>query len=110
MAGGAKIVDSSIEESVIGIRTTMTNATVKRSLIMGAEDHPPPGPDGAPPVGIGEGSLIQNAIVDLNARVGRHVRIVNKEKVEEAEGPGWAIREGLVVLQKNAVVPDDTVI
>ena len=68
LAGGADIQDSTIESSVIGVRTTMRRATMKRALIMGTEDFPPDGPPGAPPVGVGEGTLIQDAIIDLNAR------------------------------------------
>ncbi len=110
LAGGATISESSIEESVVGIRTVMHKATVRRALIMGAEDAPPAAAAGAPPVGIGEGSLIQGAIVDLNARIGRNVRIVNKGGIREAEGPSWVIREGIVVVPKNAVIPDGTTI
>ena len=110
LAGGATIHESTLERSVIGIRTTMRKATVRRTLIMGAEDYPPPGPPGAPPVGIGEGSLIQDAIIDLNARIGRNVRIVNKDGVKEAEGDSWVIRDGIVVVPKNAVIPDGTTI
>ncbi len=110
LAGGAFIRDSSIEESVVGIRTQMTKATVRRSLIMGAEDSPPAGPPGAPPVGIGEGSLIQDAIIDLNARIGRKVRITNKQNVREFESENYVIREGLVVVPKDAVIPDGTTI
>jgi glucose-1-phosphate adenylyltransferase len=54
--------------------------------------------------------LIQDAIVDLNARIGREVRIVNKSRAQEAEGNGWLIRDGIVVLVKNAVIPDGTTI
>jgi glucose-1-phosphate adenylyltransferase len=88
----------------------MMRATVRRSLIMGADPYPPAGPAGSPPLGIGEGSLIQDAIVDKNARIGRNVRITNKDGVAEADGSGWAIREGLVVVTKNAVIPDGAVI
>jgi glucose-1-phosphate adenylyltransferase len=77
---------------------------------MGAEEEPPDGPTGAPPVGLGEGSLIQDAIIDLNARIGRNVRIVNKAKVEEAAGPDWMIRDGIVVVLKDGVIPDGTTI
>ena len=80
------------------------------NLIMGAEDHPPDAAPDAPPVGIGEGSLIQDAIVDLNARIGRNVRIVNEQRLQDASGDGWVIREGIVVVTKNAVIPDGTVI
>jgi glucose-1-phosphate adenylyltransferase len=110
LSGGAIIGESTIEHSIVGIRAVLTKATVRRALIMGAEDHPPEGPAGAPPVGIGEGSLIQGAIVDLNARIGRNVRITNKKGVQEAEGDGWVIRDGIVVVPKNAVIPDDTTI
>lgn len=110
LAGGATIHESTLEQSVIGIRTTMNKATVRRTLIMGAEDDPPPSPPGAPPVGIGEGSLIQDAIIDLNARIGRNVRIVNKAGAMEANGDSWVIRDGIVVVPKNAVIPDGTTI
>jgi len=110
LAGGAIISDSSIEHSVVGLRTRMVKATVRRSLIMGAEENPPPGPRGAPPLGVGEGSLIQDAIIDLNARIGRNVRIVNKKGVREAEGQGWVIRDGIVVVPKAGVIPDGTTI
>jgi glucose-1-phosphate adenylyltransferase len=110
LSGGAIITESTIEQSVIGLRAVMNKATVRRTLFMGAEDHPPDGPSGAPPVGIGEGTLIQNAIIDLNARIGRNVRIINKDAIKEAEGPGWVIHDGIVVVPKNGVVPDETTI
>jgi glucose-1-phosphate adenylyltransferase len=107
---GTTLEESTVESSIIGVRTTMMRATVRRSLIMGADPYPPAGPPGSPPLGIGEGSLIQDAIVDKNARIGRNVRITNKDGVAEADGNGWAIREGLVVVTKNAVIPDGAVI
>jgi glucose-1-phosphate adenylyltransferase len=110
LAGGAIVCESTIDNSILGIRTRMTKATVRRSLIMGAEDYPPEAPAGAPPVGIGEGSLIQDAIVDLNARIGREVRIQNKNQLQEAEGDGWVIRDGIVVVLKDAIIPDGTTI
>ena len=109
LAGGAHVAESTIEQSVIGVRAVVDKATVKRSLIMGAEDFPARVP-GAPAVGIGQGSLIQDAIVDLNARIGRNVRLVNKDRLTAGEGPGWLIRDGIVVVPKNSVVPDGTTI
>jgi len=104
---GSMLEECTVEDTIIGVRTRMSRATVRRSLVMGADPYPPGGPDG---VGIGEGTLIQDAIVDKNARIGRDVRIVNKQGVAEAEGPGWVIREGIVVITKNAVIPDETTI
>jgi glucose-1-phosphate adenylyltransferase len=110
LSEGSTVLDSTIEDSIIGVRTVLHRVTVRRSLVMGADPNPPDGPTGAPSLGIGEGTLIQDAIVDKNARIGRNVRIVNQDKVAEAEGPGWAIRDGIVVVSKNAVIPDGTTI
>jgi glucose-1-phosphate adenylyltransferase len=107
---GTTLDECTIERSIIGVRTTMTRATVRRSLVMGADPYPPAGPPGSPPLGIGEGTLIDGAIIDKNARIGCNVRIANANGVAEAEGRGWAIREGIVVVTKNAVIPDGTTI
>ena len=64
------------------------------------------------PMGIGEGSIIRRTIIDKNARIGRNVQIINKDNVEEAEreSEGYYIRSGIVVVIKNAVIPDNTII
>jgi len=108
VAEGTAIDECTVESSIIGVRTTMSRATVRRSLVMGADPYPPDGAAGCPPLGIGEGSLIQDAIVDKNARIGRNVLITNRSGVAHADGPGWAIREGIVVVTKNAAIPDGT--
>ena len=59
---------------------------------------------------MGEGCEISNAIIGKNARIGRGVHICNEAGIEEAEGDGWAIRDGIVVVAKNAVIPDGTII
>ncbi len=111
LAEGCRLSESLVEDSVIGVRAVMHQATVKRSLIMGADYYASEAPlEGAPPVGIGSGTLIQNAIVDKNARIGRHVRIMNREGVQAAKGEGWEICDGIVVIEKNAVIPDGTTI
>jgi glucose-1-phosphate adenylyltransferase len=63
-----------------------------------------------PPVGIGADSLIERAIIDKNARVGRGVRIVNERGIGEADGQGHYIRDGIVIVPKGGVVPDGAVI
>ena len=106
---GSRIVDSEVEDAVIGLRSDIRGAKIKRALVMGVDSHYPEIP-GAPPVGIGEGSEIRDAIIDKNARIGRRVRIVNQAGVQDADGDGWAIREGIVVVPKNSVIPDGTVV
>ena len=65
---------------------------------------------GVPPVGIGADSVIERAIVDKNARVGRGVRIVNEAGAKERDAEGYYIRDGIVIIPKDGVVPDGTVI
>ena len=102
--------DSVLEEVVIGVRASVRKAVLKRVLVMGVDASAPEAGPGSPPFGIGEGSRIQNAIIDKNARIGKNVRILNEHAHKEAEGPGWAIHEGIVVVEKNAIIPDGTVI
>jgi glucose-1-phosphate adenylyltransferase len=110
IADGGRIEHSTIERSVIGIRSRIRHATIRGSLLMGIDVDPPDVPPGSPPLGIGEGTVIERAIVDKNARIGRNVRLVNTKGLEEADGDGWAIRDGIVVVVKNAVIPDGTAI
>jgi glucose-1-phosphate adenylyltransferase len=66
--------------------------------------------EGTPPIGIGADSIIENAIVDKNARVGRGVHILNEAGERERDAANYYIRDGIVVIPKNAVIPDGTVI
>ncbi len=108
-----------INHSVIGVRTRIeADCTIEDTLIMGADFYEPFAErqsglqNGKVPVGIGEGSTIRHAIVDKNARIGRNVQILNKDRVEESqrEDEGYYIRSGIVVVLKNATIPDNTVI
>ena len=65
---------------------------------------------GLPNVGIGDNSVIDNAILDKDARVGANVRLCNKDKVQNAEGPNFVIRDGVIVIPRSAIVLDGTVI
>ena len=59
---------------------------------------------------MGQRSVVENAIIDKNAQIGADCRLTNAAGVEEAEGDGWVIRDGLIVVHKNAVIADGTVI
>lgn len=116
---GCILKDCRIIHSVIGVRTRIEgNCTIEDTLIMGADFYEPfaerqSGQNhGTVPVGIGEGSTIRHAIVDKNARIGRNVQILNKDRVEEAqkEDEGFYIRSGIVVVLKNATIEDGVVI
>ena len=96
MTSGCFVRDAEIEHSIVGLRSRITGAKVRNTLVMGADVDYPDAPRGAPPVGIGHGSRIENAIVDKNARIGRKVTLLNEAGVQEAEGDGWVIRDGIV--------------
>lgn len=109
LSEGTHIVRSTIEHSIIGVAARLREATVRHALVMGTDAPVPSAPPDSPRVGIGPGTVIEKAIVDKNARIGRDVDISDRgSREEEAEGPGWAIRDGIVVISKNAVIPDGT--
>jgi glucose-1-phosphate adenylyltransferase len=117
LSEGCFVEKARIERSVIGIRSRIASgARVRHSLILGADLYETPheielaSREGLPAIGIGEESVIENAIVDKNARVGRRVRIVNEKGERERDGGNFYIRDGVVLIPKNAVVPDGTVI
>lgn len=112
VADGCQIgAGSIVENSVIGLRSLIgRNVTIRNSIIMGNDFyHPPYGTDlsGIPPLGIGDGTIIDGAIVDKNCHIGRGVRIINKDGLQESEEtPYGMIRDGIVVIPKGTVIPD----
>ena len=65
---------------------------------------------GRPDIGLGDGTVIEGAIIDKNARIGRNVCIRHLPDRPESETDNWVVRDGLVVIPKDAVIADDTVI
>ena len=110
---GCTLIESEVEQSVIGVRTMMgPGVRIYQSVVMGADvyesdsDRTRNAERGVPNIGIGAGSTIHRAIIDKNARIGAGVIISNDARVEEADGEGYHIREGIVVVPKDAVIPD----
>jgi glucose-1-phosphate adenylyltransferase len=63
-----------------------------------------------PRLGIGRDVVLDRTIVDKNARIGDGARLVNERKVDHADGDGWYIRSGLVVVPKGGVILPGTVV
>jgi glucose-1-phosphate adenylyltransferase len=106
-----------MERCVLGVRSRIgRNVHLQDTVMIGADRFEPEADRqanrkrGLPDLGVGEGSVIEGAILDKDCRVGRNVRIVNRANVTEDEGSNYVIREGIVVIPKGAVVPDGTVI
>ena len=109
VADGCIISDAHIERSVIGVRSVIqTGATIRNSIVMGAdyyETDPESIPSGLPPIGIGRNCVIDRAIIDKNARIADGVVITPEGKPADYDGDNYFIRDGIVVVPKDAVIP-----
>src|SRR5215471_10685633 len=98
-----------VEDSVIGIRTNVqAGAQIRRSVVLVADfyeadsDHPGRGDN--PRLGIGRDVILDRVIVDKNARIGDGAKLVNSARVQEADGDGYYIRSGVVIVPKDGVI------
>lgn len=116
---GCILKNCRIQHSVLGVRSRVeADSVVEDTLIMGSDYYQAFAErkysleTGEVPIGIGQNSLIRRAIIDKNARIGHDVKITNKDNVQEAnrEQQGFYIRSGIVVVLKNATIPNGTII
>jgi glucose-1-phosphate adenylyltransferase len=116
---GCILKECTIKRSVLGIRSRIeTGCVIDNALLMGSDYYESPAErmqnleSGRVSLGVGANTTIQKTIVDKNARIGRNVRIINKDGIMEAnrEESGFVIRNGIVVIIKNATIPDGTII
>ncbi len=111
MADGCFIENSAIKNAVIGIRTIISkNTEIENSVIMGADFYEPGTVENLPHLGIGKNCVIHNAIIDKNACIGNNVKIINSKKKDGFDGDHYYIRDGIVVIPKNTIIEDFTVI
>lgn len=109
IAEGAIIKKTKISHSIIGLRSFIDDGTsIEDSIIMGNDFYDISSAN--PIVGIGKNCQIKKAIIDKNVKLGSGVKIINSSNVQEAENKYYAIRNGIVVIPKNTIVPDNTVI
>jgi glucose-1-phosphate adenylyltransferase len=107
---GSYLDQTSITDSVVGIRSIIrSGAKIRRSVLLGAdeyEDDIDGGTSGhAVPIGIGRDVELDRVIVDKNARIGDGVRLINTGGVQEADGGGYYIRNGIIIVPKDATIP-----
>lgn len=108
ISDGCVISDAVLDRCIIGVRSVInTGATVRNSIIMGADyyehDRPTSDPD-IPPIGIGRNCVVERAIVDKNARIGEGAVITPEGKPDHMDASNFYIRDGIVVIPKNAVI------
>jgi glucose-1-phosphate adenylyltransferase len=117
IAEGSVLRGARITNSIVGIRSVVSEDVVlERTLIMGAdyyedsEDEDYNRQLGIPNIGIGPNSIVHNAIIDKNAHIGTDVRLINESNLQNADGAGYYIRDGIIIVPKNGVIADGTVV
>lgn len=104
---GCKIGDAEIKDSVIGIRGVIKDGvSFDRVYFMGADFFELVSQSEIP-IGIGENSVLKNVILDKNVRVGKNVKLVNKEEHSEYSDEYVTIKDGIIIVPKNATIPDN---
>ena len=111
VAEGCYLAESEIVDSVVGIRTHVSAGTrISRSVLLGADYYEEELASNTIPLGIGRGVELNRVIVDKNARIGDGVRLVNEAGVQEADGDGYFIRNGIIIVPKGGRIAPGTVV
>lgn len=117
LSEGSIIDDSELDRTIVGIRSIISSGSrIYQSVLMGADYYESDAQraenakTGQPNVGIGSKCLIQNAIIDKNARIGNNAVVANTKNLDNHESDNYYIRDGIVIVPKDATIPPDTVI
>lgn len=107
LSDGCIISGHRILRSIVGIRAIVGEGTViEHSVIMGADYYEPVNSrKGAPSIGIGRDCYIKNAIIDKNARIGDGVYLTPDNKPDGESNDMYTVKDGVIVVPKNAVIP-----
>jgi glucose-1-phosphate adenylyltransferase len=115
LSEGCIINRATIENSVIGLRTSIDeNTTIRRAVVMGndffesRESIEKNKASGCPRIGIGRNTRIENAIIDKNVRIGDDCVITPEGKPENVDHQLYYIRDGIVIVPKNGCIPSGT--
>ncbi len=105
IAEGCYLDHCEIRDSVVGIRTHVnTGAKITRSVLLGADFYEEEAGATDTPLGIGKDVVLDRVIVDKNACIADGVRLVNESGVSSADGDGYYIREGIIIVPKGGEV------
>src|SRR5213595_3727598 len=107
ISDGCIISDAHLERCVVGIRSVIrSGATIRNSIVMGADYFELEQTDlSRPPMGVGRNCVIDRAIIDKNARIADGVVITPEGKPSNLDAENYFIRDGIVVIPKDAVIP-----
>jgi glucose-1-phosphate adenylyltransferase len=117
LADGCILSGATLKRCVIGIRSYIAEGTYLENVVMMGADHfntledfeKPHNPQ-LPPLGIGRNCHIVNAIIDKNARIGHNVRLSPAGKPDQFEQGSIYIRDGILIVTKDGIIPDNTIL
>jgi glucose-1-phosphate adenylyltransferase len=111
VAEGCYLDGCEIADSVVGIRTRISRGTrITRSVLLGADSYGEDASDMTVPLGIGSNVVLDRVIVDKNARIGDGAQLTNAAGVQEADGPGYHIRNGIIIVPKGGTIAPGTTV
>ena len=104
--------NSSVTKSVLGVRSRIgSGAKIEETYIMGSDYYERwHGEEEKPPIGIGKDVIIKRAILDKNVTIGDNSKIVNVNNLENADDKLYHIRDGIIIIPKNTIIPPGTTI
>ena len=109
---GCYLAGCEIDNSVVGVRMAVREGSrISRCVLLGADFYEYGGPpDGQSGLGVGKDVVLDRVIIDKNARIGDGARLVNEAHVDHADGDGYYIRGGIIVVPKGGVIKPGTVV
>lgn len=115
LSEGCILSAAQVHRSIVGIRGVIGEGTVmKNTVMMGADYYDGeagrPVPAGVPALGIGKSCRVENAIIDKNVRVGDHVVITPEGKADGTETDLFTVKDGVIVVPKDTVIPSGTIL
>ncbi len=113
LSEGSILSGSHIADSIIGVRSVVhAGSVIERSIVMGANTWEETLPEGSDqiPIGIGRDCTVRNAIIDFNARIGDGCKLINADGLTNFDGENYSIRDKIIIVHKNAVIPPGTTI
>ncbi len=109
---GCYLAGCEIDNSVVGVRMAVREGSrVTRSVLLGADfyEYGPP-PAHQPGLGLGRNVVVDRVIIDKNARIGDDARLVNEHNLDSADGEGFYIRSGIIVVPKGGIIRPGTTV
>lgn len=108
-----------IEHSLVGVRSIIgCNCVLRETVMLGSDAYESEKQKlenarlQRPNLNIGDGSIIERAILDKDSRIGRYVQLINREGRQHYDGPNglYYIRDGIICIPRGSIIPDGTVI